>query len=821
LSDAHKQSLKELRCLYDISSLIEQPGISLDTLLRQVVNLIPTAFEFAEFVTVKISLAGQTFYSDGFETPVSELSLPMTVDGVSTGRVQVGYRAGVDTAELERVLTARTKMLKLVAERLARVIERINAQEALRQSEERFRLAVRGTNVGLWDRPDMESDIEWWSPRFYELFGYQPGEITPRHSLLISWLHPDDKPRILAALNNHLQHKTVYDVEYRVLTRTGHYRWIRSRAQALWDKNGTPIRLTGSIEDIDDRKRAEAAWRQYEFMVNNSDELMTLIDREHTFVAVSAAYCQAHQKKAADIIGKHIGQVWGRDVYQDDIKTHLDNCFSGEKIQYKSWVRFAGLGPRFMDVRYSPYHNDQGDITHTVVVSRDITEQKNTHDALQGHLSELKSAYEQAKIYAQELRAEIEHRKTVEQALQWALTQNRQVLKAISSILIGLDPYNQITHWNEAAEQTFGLSHTDIIGQTLTDETLNWDLKQVQQGAADCLRKKSVVNLRQVRYTRLDGKEGFLNIAINPFEPGGVLLLADDITEYKILESQLTQAQKLESIGRLAAGIAHEINSPAQFISDNLGFVDAQFAKLLPVLKQFEQLLARAKENNITPAQIAELEETIRRIRFSFLTKEIPLALEDALDGIKRVAAIIHAMKIFSHPGTPEKVTININQAIESTILVARNEWKYVADVKTTLATDLPLVPCLPNEFNQVILNIIINAAHTIRDVVGPQPDRKGQITIATRQLDESWVEIAISDTGAGIPPEIRPKVFDPFFTTKEVGRGTGQGLAIVHSVITEKHQGKVMFETEMGAGTTFFICLPLYQADVPWEVNA
>jgi signal transduction histidine kinase len=176
-------------------------------------------------------------------------------------------------------------------------------------------------------------------------------------------------------------------------------------------------------------------------------------------------------------------------------------------------------------------------------------------------------------------------------------------------------------------------------------------------------------------------------------------------------------------------------------------------------------------------------------------------------EGVNRVAGIVRAMKRFSHPGPAEKIPTDIHQAIESTILVSRNEWKYVADLTTDFEPGMPLVPCIAGEFNQVILNLIVNAAHAIADAIKGSGG-KGAIRIGTRN-NGGFAEIRVSDTGSGIPEAIRSKVFDPFFTTKPVGKGTGQGLAIAHSVIVQKHRGTIRFETENGKGTTFVIQLP------------
>jgi len=192
----------------------------------------------------------------------------------------------------------------------------------------------------------------------------------------------------------------------------------------------------------------------------------------------------------------------------------------------------------------------------------------------------------------------------------------------------------------------------------------------------------------------------------------------------------------------------------------------------------------------------------------AYLQEEIPQAIDQSLEGLERIAKIVRSMKEFSHPGMDEKTPIDINQAIETTINVSRNEWKYHADIETDLDPGLPNVSCLPGEINQVLLNLIVNAAHAIVNVVGESGD-KGLIRISTR-LDGAWAEIRVSDTGTGIPEEIKQRIFDPFFTTKMVGKGTGQGLAIAYSVVVDKHGGVIDLESEEGKGTTFIISLPL-----------
>jgi signal transduction histidine kinase len=289
-----------------------------------------------------------------------------------------------------------------------------------------------------------------------------------------------------------------------------------------------------------------------------------------------------------------------------------------------------------------------------------------------------------------------------------------------------------------------------------------------------------------------------------------------DITERKRREMELHQGQKLEAVGRLAAGIAHEINTPIQFVSDNTRFLINSFLDEVKLIRKYEQLREAAALGPVDPALLAEISAARAQIDWPYLEEEIPRALEQMLDGLKRVSTIVRGMKEFSHVDrSNEKAPADINRAIESTLIVGRNEFKYIADVETHFE-DLPPVICHLGDLNQVFLNLIVNAAHAIQESV-KDTSARGKIGVHTR-LDGDWAEISISDSGAGIPEEARDKIFDPFFTTKAVGKGTGQGLALARAVVVEKHCGTLHFVTEMGKGTTFYIRLPLHGAAVREE---
>jgi signal transduction histidine kinase len=323
-----------------------------------------------------------------------------------------------------------------------------------------------------------------------------------------------------------------------------------------------------------------------------------------------------------------------------------------------------------------------------------------------------------------------------------------------------------------------------------------------------------------------DGKSVWLRCFIRTTRDGspasspilrGILL---DVTAQRQLESELRAAQKLESVGRLAAGIAHEINTPVQFVSDSVHFVSDAFTELAELVASYRALAAAVEQPEREPGQTLRLAQQARateeRVDLDYSLEHIPKALERSLEGLGRIGAIVRSMKEYAHPDRKEKAAIDLNKNIESTLIIARGEFKHVADLQTDYGA-LPPICCYAGEVNQMILNVVVNAAHAIADAV-KGTEARGRITVRTRSEGPD-VLVSIEDTGNGIPAHARDKIFEPFFTTKEVGRGTGQGLAIAHSVV-EKHGGRISFETEMNVGTTFLIRLPIAEGAKPSPVK-
>lgn len=385
----------------------------------------------------------------------------------------------------------------------------------------------------------------------------------------------------------------------------------------------------------------------------------------------------------------------------------------------------------------------------------------------------------------------------------------RQILNTISTGIRVIDMNHHIQRVNKSFCELTGISKEELTGSNCYE---NFSGEECRNSPSCRLKghyiKTEITSKTEVKTTR-DGRTLHLHITSAPIKntQGNVIAIVEDFNDITALvksqeetalaQSRLYQAAKLESVGQLAAGIAHEINTPVQFISTNIEFLIEGFEDIATFIKQLE-----SKEGD------KEITEGLEVADWDYLKDEIPQALEQTAGGIERVRKLVLAMKEFSHPGTVKMAPTDINAIIKNTIIISQNEWKMVADMETELEEGLPMPLCKSDAMGQVFLNIVVNAAHTIQDTVQGS-DKKGRIRIQTSATKE-YVEIAISDTGAGMNEELCGKIFDPFFTTKEVGSGSGQGLAIAHDIVVNKHHGEINVTSTEGKGTTFLIRLPL-----------
>lgn len=428
--------------------------------------------------------------------------------------------------------------------------------------------------------------------------------------------------------------------------------------------------------------------------------------------------------------------------------------------------------------------------------------------------AELATMLKKRKLAEENLRKEIEQRKEVEAELRESEEKYRiQFDNTLDAIFVTDVETGIIVGCNPAALRLLGKERAEVVGH------LHKELYPSEQVYKKFLKilKGEKGEIFETEVITKSGEQRDVAIKANIYELKGKEVMQGifrDVTETKkaekekaFLEAQLAHTQKLESIGYLAAGIAHEINTPAQFVGDNIHFLKEAFSDLLSLVYRYNQLTEICTDKEAVSKMINDIEATAKEIDFKFLLGEIPKAIDESIDGVNRISNIVRSMKEFSHPPETEKTPSDLNKAIQNTITICRNEWKNVAEMIEDFDPDLPFVPCFLDEFNQVILNLIMNSIYAIKQV--EKEGSKGKITLSTHYKN-SWVEIRVSDTGAGIPDAYKEKIFNQFFTTKEVGQGTGQGLAISYSTITKKHEGTIDFESEVGKGTTFIIRLPV-----------
>lgn len=406
----------------------------------------------------------------------------------------------------------------------------------------------------------------------------------------------------------------------------------------------------------------------------------------------------------------------------------------------------------------------------------------------------------------------LQARKVAEEALQRSEERSRRLFATVPHPIWVYDPETlDFIEVNDAAVACYGYSRDEFLTMKITGIR---PPEEVERLLADIRRPRPEKQISGPwKHLTKHGKTIDVEISyhtVDSFGRKSVLVVAQDITERKLLEIELRHAQKLEAVGSLAAGIAHEINTPIQFVGDNTRFLQEAFGAMQRLIAKYRELYAAVVSGEVSQEMIESVKQTEEAEEADYLREEVPMAFAQTLDGVNRVATIVRAMKEFAHPAQAEKSAVDLNKALSNTLIVARNEIKYVADVKTDLG-EIPSVLCNLGDMNQVFLNLLVNAAHAIGDAL-KETDRRGTITVRTRQ-ERDRVVISFSDTGCGIPPSIRNRIFEPFFTTKEVGRGTGQGLAIARSIVVDKHGGSLTFESEVGKGTTFYICLPITPA--------
>lgn len=394
------------------------------------------------------------------------------------------------------------------------------------------------------------------------------------------------------------------------------------------------------------------------------------------------------------------------------------------------------------------------------------------------------------------------------QELEWQNIRVQAIVDGAAEGIITLDFDFEILTFNPAASKIFGLNSTQAIGSKFIDLFKNFDETDLVRFLTSDEYKIDATEYN----ASVDGRDIIVEVTMGITrgdDSSSMIAIVRDRTKRKSLEAQLAIAQKMESIGQLSAGIAHEINSPMQYVSDNTHFLKDAFDGIQSLLNKYNQLTSALSDNGSCQTLLDAIRQEYEDSDLGFILSEVPLAISQTIEGAERVTTIVQAMKVFSHPGETNASLYCLNESVDSTVTVAKNEWKYLADVELDLDPDLPNCVGYPSKINQALLNMVVNAAHAISKRNESDPDHWGKIKLTTRH-DRDSVQLTIEDNGCGIAEENLHHIFDPFFTTKPVGKGTGQGLSITHSIIVETHKGEIDIKSTVGEGTKFTLKIPL-----------
>lgn len=617
-----------------------------------------------------------------------------------------------------------------------------------------------------------------WNRGATELYGYSAEEMIGKS---IGTLIPADRPMQLPQILEIIRRgEKISNYETCRLRKDGKRVDVSLSISPVFDETRQITGWVSIARDMTQRKQAEQALlrseEQFRQLAENISEVFWMMPPSgHEMIYVSPAYERVWGRSCEELYRNPM--AWAESIHLEDRNAALWNFsrqLSGEQVDSIYRIRTADGQQKWIRDRAFPVRDSSGRLTCIVGLAEDISE-----------------------------------RKLSEERLRASEERYRELFENASDLVYIFDLDLHITSLNRLAEQTIGYSHDEALGMDLRQLLDGQQARRLERAIEQLVSAHAPTTI-ELEVTAKDGRrvklEVNLRLIYRDGTPVEIQAIARDITGRDVAEMELRQAQKLESVGRLASGIAHEINTPIQFVGDNLRFLQDSFGELQSVLKKFQELCKSIHEMRSGPQFGSELDRIAAESDSDYLAKEIPKALGQTLDGVDRVVTIVRAMKEFAHPENKGMVPADLNKALSNTLTVARNELKYVADVETDFG-ELPAVVCNVGDLNQVFLNLLVNAAHAIADVV-KDSGKKGKIRVSTSFTDETAV-IAISDTGAGIPESIRDRIFDPFFTTKEVGRGTGQGLAIARSVV-DRHKGTLTFETGVGKGTCFYVRLPI-----------
>ncbi len=743
--------------------------------------------------------------------------------------------------------------------------------EGLCRSEEKYRYIFENAIEGLF-QTSLDGRFLSASPAMARILGYDsPEELIREVSDLQRqvYIRQEDRDAILSAA---LESEDVVEREVQLYRKDHQPVWVSLNICAMRDDAGEVLFLHGFVTDITERKRERESLLKTQFAMERARDSVLWVDDEGCIVYANESACTSMGYTRDELLTMTVFDIdpdfprnqW--EQHKKDMRRHGTILFEGRHIAKDGRIFPVEVSSSYFEFegRWFACASDR-DITERKRAEAEI---RKLNEELEQRVIRRTAQLEAVNA---ELKDEIAERRQVEEALKYRLKFEKMIAgissdfasRAIDQLDLGITAaLKEVACFAEADRGVVVLIEEERQEMSITHEWCAEGVASPFEGSGNgpmpelgWLRAQ-LIKFEPVRIAaladlpeRAKPEQDYFRArrtqacVIVPLVCGGVLkgLLGFDSLSHEWhcsddllgllktasrffanafenkwaeerrleLELHLNQAQKLESIGQLAAGIAHEINTPTQFVNDNTRFLRDAFDDLNSLIESFERVTARARAGPVDRNLLDEVEQARDSADVDYLRAEIPKAIDQSLEGLQRISKIVCAMRDFSHPDRSQKIAADLNQAIETTVTVARSEWKYVAELELELDPTLPPVACHLGEINQVVLNLIVNAAHAIADKVGDGSSGKGTITISTKS-DGDGVEVRVADTGTGIPEQHRARMFTPFFTTKDVGKGTGQGLAIAHNVITKKHGGTIRFETETGQGTTFVVRLPL-----------
>ncbi|MDF0553666.1 PAS domain S-box protein [Kamptonema sp. UHCC 0994] len=799
-----------------ISPEIAQEFLEIDRQIIATGKSLTYSQDFALSGEIRSFLTTKSVYRDSEGNALGVIGISRDI----TERKQAEIALQRANEELEIRVGKRTENLNQALKQLqTQIAERQQTEEELRKSEERWQLALKGANDGIWDWNPKNNEL-FLSARCKEMLGFEDREIENDLNAWYSLIHPDDLDRVINAGQDNLEGKTSYFIaEYRIRCKDGSYKWILGRGKALRNEEEIPVRMVGSIADITDRKVAEEALRESESKFQNLSanvpgmlyQFLLRADGSGSYPYISPA-CSEIFEIEPETVKQNITLI--HDLIHPDERQNYDRLVAraAQTMQPWDWQgRFVLPSGKIKWIQSISQPEDLGNgdsIWHGLIT--DISDRKLAEEALR----------------QSEERWQLALKGNSDGIWDWNIKTNELFTSARSKEIVGYEDHeigNQLDEWT-------GIVHPE-------------DINLVIDAMQDHLNQKTPYYVTEHRHRCKDGSYKWIlgrgkALWDEEGKPVRVVGSHTDISDRKQAEealrqsearereksqqlektlvqlrstqAQLIQTEKMSSLGQLVAGIAHEINNPVNFIHGNITYVNGYVEELLGLLELYQQEY---------PLPSGEIRDRIEEIELEFLTEDLAKTLSSMKVGTERIRSIVLSLRNFSRLDESDMKQVDIHEGIESTLLILQNRFKCknnCPDIQLVKQFGaLLLVECYAGQLNQVFMNVIANAIDAIEQRFKGQSVEEieanpGRICICTKVRDRDTAIIEISDNGSGMPEAVKTQIFNPFFTTKEVGKGTGLGMSISYQIVVEQHKGKLDCISKVGQGTTFIIEIPI-----------